>query len=52
MPWLYVRRMLAEKWQIPPWQVDQAPWYEVALELRFMAIEREVAAWKRQHGRT
>lgn len=44
LPWLYVRKLIAERWGIPPYAVDQAPADEVELELRFMEIESEVAA--------
>lgn len=41
MPWVWVRRILAERWNVPPWQVDEAPHDEVRLELALMALEAE-----------
>jgi hypothetical protein len=49
VPWVWTRRRLAERWRVPPWVIDSAPWYEVALELQFMNIEAEVAAWRKEH---
>jgi hypothetical protein len=43
--------MIAEKWHCKPREVDSEPWYEIANELDFMRIERDVAAWKKQAGR-
>ena len=39
MPWVYVRRVIARSWGVPPWEVDLAPSDEVALELKLMALE-------------
>jgi len=36
---LYIRREIAKDWGIPPWEVDDAPEGEVALELQFRRIE-------------
>lgn len=44
MPWVYVRRQIARSWGVPPWEVDAAPWDEVAMELRLMQIEGKVQA--------
>jgi hypothetical protein len=41
VPWVYVRRQLAEKWHLPPWAVDEAPYDEVLLELDLLRIEAE-----------
>lgn len=41
VPWVYVRRVLAERWGVPPWQVDEAPHDEVRLELALMSLEAE-----------
>jgi hypothetical protein len=38
---VYVRKMLSERWNCFPWDVDDAPADEVALELRLAAIELE-----------
>jgi hypothetical protein len=35
--------MIAERWRVPPFFVDQAPADEVELELRFMRLESEAA---------
>jgi hypothetical protein len=43
LPWGYVRSLLAEKWHITPWAVDEAPAMEVALALKLAAIESEEA---------
>ena len=39
MPWAYVRRAIAQRWQCRPWEVDEAPTDEVLLELKIMEIE-------------
>lgn len=39
VPWAYTRRQLAQRWGIPPWEVDEAPYYEVGLELEIQSIE-------------
>lgn len=44
-PWLIVRRRLAQRWNIPPWAVDDAPAREIELERRLLGIEAAVAAW-------
>jgi hypothetical protein len=43
--------MIAKEWNVPPWIVDQAPWYEVETVLTLLRIESDVAAWKKQAGR-
>lgn len=43
VPWLYSRRMIAERWRIPPPDVETYPADEVELELRFMELEAEVS---------
>lgn len=50
MPWAYTRRRLAERWHIPPWEVDRAPWSEVRLELEIQAIEAKAAEIKKRTG--
>ena len=50
MPWAYTRRRLAERWRIPPWEVDRAPWSEVRLEMEIQEIERKAADVKRRRG--
>jgi len=44
MPWLWIRRALATRWNVQPWTVDQiaeqAP-AEIALEMHLMRIESE-----------
>jgi hypothetical protein len=48
---VYVRRLLARRWNCLPWEVDQAPEGEIELELAIMEIEGEAAAWHaRQRG--
>lgn len=44
VPWAYIRRELARAWGVPPWQVDEAPWHEVALELRLRDLEAQHTA--------
>jgi hypothetical protein len=44
VPWLFARRLIAARWGVPPYHVDAAPADEVALELRFMELESDVAA--------
>jgi hypothetical protein len=41
LPWLWTRRQIAERWHVPPWEVDEAPECEIALELQLMQIEGE-----------
>ncbi len=41
VPWVYVRRKIAERWHVPPWVVDDSPWDEVDLEMRLANIEAE-----------
>jgi hypothetical protein len=41
VPWVYARHVLARYWQVPPWEVDAAPWDEVQMTLRIMALEAE-----------
>ena len=48
MPWVWVRRRLAERWGVPPWEVDEAPYEEIALELKLGAIEHEMARKRRR----
>jgi hypothetical protein len=51
VPWPYIRRQLAKSWGCKPWEVDEAPWFEVETELQIMQIEHEAAAWRKQrHG--
>lgn len=38
-----MRRIVAERWHVPPYAVDAAPADEVELELRFMQLESEAA---------
>lgn len=41
MPWVYIRRDIAERWHCKPYEIDDAPADEVMLELSIMAIEAE-----------
>lgn len=41
VPWVLVRRKLADKWHVPPWVVDEAPADEVLTELEIMKIEEQ-----------
>jgi hypothetical protein len=41
LPWVYTRRRIAERWGIPPWEVDQAPTDEVLTEIEIANIEAE-----------
>ncbi|WP_395707006.1 hypothetical protein [Casimicrobium huifangae] len=43
VPWVLVRRRLADKWHVPPWVVDEAPTDEVLTELEIMNIEAQSA---------
>lgn len=47
MPWLYVRSRIARAWGVPPWDVDEAPWPEVALAAELLHLTGEMAptAW-------
>lgn len=38
MPWVFIRRTLAARWHIPPWEVDDAPWDEINRELEIAEI--------------
>ena len=51
MPWAYTRRVIAERWHIPPPDVDRYPWPEILCELRILNLEARVDEWKQQHGR-
>jgi hypothetical protein len=46
VPWAYVRAQLAERWGVPPWEVDEAPAREVALALHLARIEGEAAEYR------
>ena len=39
MPWVYLRRVVARAWNLPPWIVDEAPIDEVQLELKLLEME-------------
>ena len=39
VPWVYVRRSIAQGWGVPPWAVDEAPVDEVLLELKLRELE-------------
>src|SRR5205823_6329906 len=39
IPWAYMRLQLSRQWRIPPWEVDEAPAREIALQLRLMELE-------------
>lgn len=39
VPWVYVRRLIARAWHVPPWMVDEAPTDEIFLELKLLEIE-------------
>lgn len=41
LPWGYVRSVVATRWGVLPWQVDDAPALEVSLALKLWAIEAE-----------
>jgi hypothetical protein len=49
-PWVYTRRALAEKWGIPPWEVDRVPWCEVVLELTLSKCEAEARQRRKERG--
>jgi mannosyltransferase OCH1-like enzyme len=38
---VYTRHVLADRWHMPPWEVDEAPGDEIVRELHLMAIEAE-----------
>ena len=46
IPWLYTRRQLADRWRVPPWVIDDVPWYEIDTELQIAAIEAEARAFR------
>lgn len=50
MPWAWVRRLIAARWAVPPWEVDAAPGDEVQLELRLMEIEADCRPKKKPKG--
>lgn len=39
LPWLYVRRLIAERWHLPPPLVDEYPEEEIRTELALLEIE-------------
>lgn len=39
VPWVYVRRLVARSWGVPPWVVDDAPIEETLLELKILELE-------------
>ena len=41
VPWAYVRRAVARSWGVPPWEVDDAPYDEVLLEIKILNLEAE-----------
>jgi hypothetical protein len=41
LPWVFVRRRLAQAWGIPPWDVDDVAVGEIAVELELMALDAE-----------
>lgn len=43
MPWALTRRAIAERWHVPPPDVDEYPAQEIALELHLMSLEAEGA---------
>ncbi|NJN53280.1 MAG: hypothetical protein HC804_00105 [Anaerolineae bacterium] len=43
VPWVYIRRRVAEQWHCKPWEVDDAPMDEVMTELRILELEAEAA---------
>lgn len=46
VPWAYTRKILAERWHIPPWEVDEAGGDEIALEIQLSNIEAECQSKK------
>jgi hypothetical protein len=42
VPWLYVRAKIAAAWGVPPWEVDEAPWSEVALAQELLFVTGEI----------
>ena len=46
MPWVYLRRAVAQSWGVPPYVVDESPIDEVLTELEILAMEAE----SRQNG--
>jgi len=43
LPWAYLRAKLAERWGIPPWEVDAAPKGEIDTALTIMTLEARAA---------
>jgi hypothetical protein len=43
-PRFYLERLVARRWGVPPWVVEQAEAAEVEDELRIMQLEAEAAA--------
>ncbi len=41
MPWVWTRRVVAERWHIPPPLVDEFPWSDIQEELELAALEAE-----------
>jgi hypothetical protein len=41
VPWIYLRRVVAKSWGVPPWAVDDAPIDEVLMELEILQLEGE-----------
>lgn len=50
LPWVVIRRSLAAKWGIPPWEVDEAPADEIATELHISAIEARAREDSKKNG--
>lgn len=43
VPWVWVRRLLAQRWGVPPFEVEDWPAVETQLELELLALEAEAA---------
>lgn len=41
VPWVWWRRMVAQRWGVPPWEVDAAPIDEVLTEIKLAGIEAD-----------
>jgi len=41
LPWVYIRRKIAKRWNCTPWEVDDSPIGEIETELTLSKIEEE-----------
>jgi hypothetical protein len=54
VPWVWIRKRIAEAWHCKPWEVDDAPMDEILLQCKLMNCESEAAAYwaeKRRQAR-